>query len=109
MIDWSQLAQLRKDIGEEDFGFVVDMFFEESDPVVTRLVETPDPGTAEADYHFLKGSASSLGFVVLSDLCDTFEQRAVEKTLPPDAGAQTAACYAATKAALQNGDWTKTG
>ena len=37
MIDWSQVAQLRDDVGVEDFDDVLDIFFEEVEEVTARL------------------------------------------------------------------------
>ncbi|MEM6579157.1 MAG: Hpt domain-containing protein [Pseudomonadota bacterium] len=76
MINWSRVAELREEIGAEDFGDVVDLFLEEVDEEITGLTG-PDARTGlEARLHFLKGSALNLGFEAFSDLCRDGEQRA---------------------------------
>ncbi len=65
-VDWDRLNELRDDIGEEDFADVAIMFVGELQETLDRLTE----GTAIAsDFHFLRGSASNLGFVALVAAC----------------------------------------
>ena len=75
MIDWPRVMELREEVGAEDFNEVVDLFLDEVQEVITRLRNDPDPAQFEADFHFLKGSALSLGFAALSALCETGESR----------------------------------
>ena len=78
MIDWDRVANLRAEIGAEDFAEVGAMFLDEADEVVARLqADGPGPGL-EAELHFLKGSALNLGFRELAGLCDTGEKRAAK-------------------------------
>ncbi|SDE39257.1 Hpt domain-containing protein [Salipiger thiooxidans] len=70
MIDWSRVAELRDEIGAEDFQEVVDLFLDEVAGALAELQEAAeDPGELEARLHFLKGSALNLGFAALSELC----------------------------------------
>ena len=62
MIDWERVADLRSEVGEDDFFEVVDMFLEEVEEVIDRLTSSPEPARFEDDLHFLKGSALNLGF-----------------------------------------------
>lgn len=87
MIDWARVANLRNEVGEEDFDEIVALFLEEVAEVTGRLAADPTPATLQADMHFLKGSAMSLGFSALSDLCQAAEVasgagRAAEVDLP---------------------------
>ncbi|MGJ8615953.1 MAG: Hpt domain-containing protein [Sulfitobacter sp.] len=73
MINWTRVKELRDEIGPEDFDEVVDLFLEEVDEVTDRLKSALDPSTLEADLHFLKGSALSLGFSDFAALCQNGE------------------------------------
>ena len=73
MIDWSRVTTLREEVGEEDFDEVVELFLEEVDDTVARLAEAPDLTTLGEDLHFLKGSATNLGFIQFSELCASGE------------------------------------
>ncbi|MCR8549562.1 Hpt domain-containing protein [Salipiger sp. P9] len=77
MIDWTRVAELRDEIGIEDFDEVVDLFLQE---VATTLATLPglagQPAEIEAGLHFLKGSALNLGFESLAQLCQRGEDAA---------------------------------
>jgi len=78
MINWEQVKQLEEDIGVEDFGDVVEMFIAEVDEAVDNLrdiQQVPDADLAPA-LHFLKGSASNLGFTDFADCCASGEKQA---------------------------------
>ncbi len=67
MIDWSQVAQLREEIGAEDFEEVAEMFLAEVEETLAGLEPAgPEIG---AQLHFLKGSALNLGLAEFADLC----------------------------------------
>lgn len=83
MISWSRVAELKEEIGEEDFAEVAEMFLEEVDEVIERLRKSPDPGLYEQDLHFLKSSSLNLGFEELSRLCGEGERMAAQGN--PDA------------------------
>lgn len=72
MIDWERVAELQEEVGTEDFYEVVELFFEEVEEALDRLV-TQNVATAES-LHFLKGSALNLGFEELAALCKVAEQ-----------------------------------
>lgn len=76
MIDWTRIAELRAEIGDEDLQEVVGLFLQETDEVVARLAGANAVQTLEADLHFLKGSALNLGFSALADLCQQGERNA---------------------------------
>ncbi|MEZ5760625.1 MAG: Hpt domain-containing protein [Paracoccaceae bacterium] len=76
MIDWTRVANLRDEIGEDSFDEVVDLFLEEVEGVVDRLRADPDPATYEQDLHFLKGSAWNLGFAEFGAICQDGERLA---------------------------------
>lgn len=76
MINWPRVAQLRDEIGAEDFGEVVQLFLEEVEEVIDRMREKPDSDRLESDLHFLKGSALNLGFRSFSTLCQDGERKA---------------------------------
>lgn len=93
MIDWTRVLELREEVGPEDFDEVVALFLGEVEEVISRLQATPDPRTFEADLHFLKGSALSLGFAEFSNLCASGETRAAAgQDISADL-AQLPACY----------------
>jgi HPt (histidine-containing phosphotransfer) domain-containing protein len=78
MIDWSQVAELRAEVGEDDFPEVVALFIEEVEEVLARLRGAESHGDLTADLHFLKGSALSLGFAEFSQLCRAGEAAAAQ-------------------------------
>ncbi len=76
MIDWERVADLRAEVGEDDFAEVVELFLEEVEGVIDRLRTDPQADQYEADLHFLKGSALNLGFRAFSRLCQIGEKQA---------------------------------
>lgn len=77
MINWSQVNELREEVGAEDFEEVVAIFLEEVQEVVDELQgKRPDAGQLESKMHFLKGSALNLGFDAFSALCASGEKSA---------------------------------
>jgi HPt (histidine-containing phosphotransfer) domain-containing protein len=69
VISTERLEELKAEVGEDDFVEIVALFIAESDGIVGRLGEAPDPGEAEELLHALKGSALNLGFDALATLC----------------------------------------
>ena len=68
MIDWERVADLRDEIGADDFAEVVDMFLRKRTRRSRGCARAgPDP-TLEAELHFLKGSALNLGFRELAGI-----------------------------------------
>lgn len=72
MIDWNRVRELQEEIGADAFPEVVEMFLEESEEVVDRLTAAQRDNLQE-DLHFLKGSAMSIGFSDLAELCQSGE------------------------------------
>ena len=78
MISWDRVAELREEVGEDDFAEVVEMFLDEVEGVLNRLRDAAVPATLEGDLHFVKGSALTLGFRQLSQVCRIGERQAAE-------------------------------
>ncbi len=77
MIDWQRVAELREEIGAEDFAEVVDLFLTEVEGAIAQLFGPEGEALVTEDQmHFLKGAALNLGFKALSDLCRKGEQAA---------------------------------
>jgi histidine phosphotransfer protein HptB len=76
VIEWDRVAELRDEVGEDDFTEVVELFLEEVEGVLARLMAQPAPETLESELHFIKGSALNLGFAELALLCLEGERRA---------------------------------
>lgn len=73
MIDWNRVSELADEIGAENLGEVVELFLDEAEHALTRLGPV---ATLEADLHFLKGSASNLGFDGFRAVCAEGESMA---------------------------------
>lgn len=97
MIDWLRMSELRDEIGQDGFDEVVDVFLEETDEVLARLIQDPLP--TQEDLHFLKGSALNLGFVAVAQLCQEGE-RLLAAGGRPDPQAIAGAFRAAREAVL---------
>ncbi|CUH64950.1 TMAO reductase sytem sensor TorS [Thalassovita gelatinovora] len=74
MIDWKRVAELRDEIGTDDFDEVVELFLDEVHGVIENLRHNPNPDDLESDLHFLKGSALNLGFSDFSEKCHSAER-----------------------------------
>ncbi|WP_323781554.1 Hpt domain-containing protein [Thalassovita sp.] len=74
MIDWKRVAELRDEIGTDDFDDVVELFLDEVHGVIEKLRHNPNPDDLESDLHFLKGSALNLGFSDFSEKCHSAER-----------------------------------
>lgn len=78
-VDWDRLNELRDDIGEEDFADVAILFVSELQDTLDNLTND----TAQAsDFHFLRGSASNLGFIALVEACTRAEAACNAGSLP---------------------------
>lgn len=75
MIDWTQVDELRADMGDS-FAEVVEVFLQEVEEGVARLQPDAGPANLAADLHFLKGAALNLGFSAFAGLCAAGEQAA---------------------------------
>lgn len=69
MIDLERVAELRRELGDEDFPEVAELFQAEVEESLEKL-RTADEDEARARLHFLKGSALNLGFAALAQACD---------------------------------------
>lgn len=76
MIDWDRIAELREQIGPDDFDEVVDLFLDEVAEGIGQLRHSPEKQDLEAQLHFLKGSALNLGFADFSEKCHAGERQA---------------------------------
>lgn len=76
MIDWDRVAQLREEVGEDDFQEVVAMFFDEVSGEIEALNSEQTAQEVEATLHFLKGAALNLGLVDFATLCSRGEDLA---------------------------------
>lgn len=74
MIDWARVAQLRDEVGGEDFLEVVELFLGEVEAEIATLSPAQDSEEIMARLHCLKGSALNLGFTAFADLCHGCEQ-----------------------------------
>ena len=73
MIDWDRVAELREEVGAEDFDEVVELFLQEVDEEIENLTTQTAQSDLAEKLHFLKGSALSLGFKEFSGLCQNGE------------------------------------
>ena len=103
MIDWQRMAELRDEVGEEEFEEVVALFLEEVAEVIERLKAAPDHSRLEEDLHFLKGSALNVGFAELGRLCAEGERQAAAGN-PAEVDLHAIfACHADSHDALRKG------
>jgi len=107
MIDWNKVAELRDEIGAEDFGEVVEIFLEEVDEAIGIMRECPDLSKMECGLHFLKGSALNLGFRDFSKLCQAGETAAATGKQATVDLPEILASYDASKLAFLAGLETK--
>lgn len=101
MINWDRVAELKADIGADEFPEVVELFLQEVDAVIARLREGAAP-TAE-DMHFLKGGALNLGLDRFAACCAAAET-ALSAGGEPPAKDHLLDLYSASRAALVAGD-----
>jgi signal transduction histidine kinase/DNA-binding response OmpR family regulator len=109
-MDWSRLEQFREFDDEEQSMTreVIQLFTADVPARVADLhsaLAAMDPAALARAAHALKGAASNVGALSVSDRCALLEAQAKENSLPPDAPAQIKAIAEvadATAAALQN-------
>lgn len=88
MIDWVRVAELRDEIGTEDFDEVAELFLMEVEDTLSRLdAAKHEPEQMQELMHFLKGSALNLGFSDLSDICSAAESDAAQGYITVDVAA----------------------
>lgn len=103
MIDWTRVEELRSEIGSEGLAEIIELFLDEVEAVVMRLMTAPDPAELEQDLHFLKGSAWNLGFAEFGAVCQDGEKRAAAGRGAEVAIAAVVDCYSASKAVFMAG------
>lgn len=103
MINWDQVAQLRDEVGKDEFAEVVEIFLEEVEEVIDRLRAGADMATLREDMHFLKGSALTLGFESFGQMCQEGERMAAEGQADAVEIAPILACYMASRQAFLDG------
>ncbi len=85
MIDWTRVADLRGEIGAEDFEEVAELFLMEVEDTLSRLNgAATDAAQMQELMHFLKGSALNLGFSDLSAVCSSGEEDAAKGQITVD-------------------------
>jgi len=75
-IDWHRVAELREDVGAEDFGDVATLFLQEVEETLAAMRGRPDALLLAERLHFLKGAALNLGFSALAEMCQQGEAEA---------------------------------
>ena len=103
MIDWDRIAELRDEIGAEDFDDVVTLFLDEVTEVVEALRAGGVRDQLECQLHFLKGSAMNLGFARFAAMCQAGEQDAAAGRADEVDVVAILACYDASRAAFLDG------
>ncbi len=76
MLDWARIAELREEVGEEDFAEVANLFLEEVEETLASLDPQASADTVERDMHALKGACLNLGFSDLSAAAQSGETAA---------------------------------
>lgn len=99
MIDWKRIADLKEELGEDDFEEVFDIFLDEVGDGVQGLDSTLEASALEAILHSIKGNAVTVGFAALADLASEGEinaSRGINVALAPIIAAhqQSLAAYA---------------
>ena len=98
LIDWARVSELKSEIGEEDFGEVIEIFLDEVEEELSQLTNHTNFATLEAPLHFLKGSALNLGFAEFSKYCQAGETAAAKGENSPIDLAEIQAIYDRSKA-----------
>lgn len=102
MIDWKRVSELRKEVGDDEFRPILDLFMDEVELVMQRL-PVDGPGELEADLQFLKGNAWSVGLRGLGEACEAAEEMAREGWQGHPAISSLQAVYHASKQRLTHG------
>lgn len=102
MIDWERVRELREDVGDSEFRPILELFLDEIETIVFRLVgnraaQMPD------DFHFLTGCARNLGFRGFGDLCEELEGLAQQNRLTRQRIEAALDVYSASKQAFVSG------
>lgn len=92
MIDWTQVDELRSEMGPA-FGELVDAFLEEVDVGLGNFDPGADAGSQAAALHYLKGAALNLGFAEFARLCAAGEGAANAGRIPAADPQALQRCY----------------
>ncbi|MBT8458915.1 MAG: Hpt domain-containing protein [Boseongicola sp.] len=68
MIDWDRVLELKSEVGEDVFGEIIEMFFEEVREALNELSQVRG-NALEERLHFIKGCALNIGLREVSELC----------------------------------------
>ena len=99
MLDTIRIAELKAEVGEDDFAEVVALFCEEVEEVLAEL-HLVAPDKILGSIHFLKGSAQNIGLARVGEICLEEERRLrADPDLRPDV-ARIREAYAASKIQL---------
>src|SRR5690606_16806014 len=83
LIDMARLQELMEEIGGEDLSAIADMFLDETDGAITRIIRSESGPELGEDLHFLKGCALNLGLAALAGICHDAERcNACGRTAP---------------------------
>ncbi|RZA04401.1 MAG: Hpt domain-containing protein [Moraxellaceae bacterium] len=88
-LDYDALNSL-KDVMEDDFGFLIETFIQDSNARLMKfseLISTNEADQIRRTAHSFKGSCSNLGALRLASLCSNLERKALNQefdTLPAD-------------------------
>ena len=74
MLNHGRIAELKSEVGEDDFAEVITLFCEEVEEMLDDLPSTSQSQMA-AKLHFLKGSALNIGLDAVGQMCSTEEAR----------------------------------
>lgn len=77
MIDWSRVAELHEEVGDDALAEVLELFASEVDEGLVRLSAATNPKALAAEFHFLKGAALNLGLDSVAQQCAEGETAAL--------------------------------
>ncbi|MEO0342722.1 MAG: Hpt domain-containing protein [Pseudomonadota bacterium] len=100
MIDWARVSELKADIGEDIFEELLPIFLEEISEALETLKGQETTAEIAATAHFIKGSASNLGFSVLTEVSGKGEICAKAGNFPEDFHQHLLNAFEGSKAAL---------
>jgi histidine phosphotransfer protein HptB len=103
MINWDRVNELKQDIGVEEFDEVVDLFLDEVESVINPMRKGFQHRNIEGDMHFLKGSALTIGFRRLGQMCSDCEKLAASGSAAQVSIDEILAMFDASKVAFLAG------
>jgi len=97
MIDWDRIDELRGEIGADDFAEVAEIFLDELQEVIERLVTGPSATSLEEPLHFIKGCALNVGFAQLAAIASDGERLAASGSSDAVDLAEPNTCFTASQ------------